>query len=310
MRLRFPSPPSPDRVEQLLTRAAPGRLVDASVMSDAPDAHDDPGSERSRPGRGPRHRDLRPPPPAVLTLPGPLRGASVRPAWLAVAGLVLVGLVALALLAGRAAIARVAAAPTPVAAPTSPTASGGSALDASERPKESPGGGSTAVSASASSGGPVLVHVVGHVRTPGVVTVTAGARMRDAVTAAGGPLASAELGVVNLARVVIDGEQISVPARGSPEASAAAAAAAAPGSGPSARGAAGSAGAGDSGGPVNLNSADAAALDTLPGVGPVTAKKILEWRQKHGRFTRVEELGEVPGIGPKLLAQLTAHVTV
>lgn len=157
-----------------------------------------------------------------------------------------------------------------------------------------------------------MVHVVGHVRTPGVVTVTAGARMRDAVTAAGGPLASAELGVVNLARVVTDGEQISVPARGSPEASAAAAAAAAAatGSGPSARGAAGATGAGGSGGPVNLNSADAAALDTLPGVGPVTAQKILDWREKHGRFTRIEELGEVPGIGPKLLAQLTSHVTV
>jgi competence protein ComEA len=81
---------------------------------------------------------------------------------------------------------------------------------------------------------------------------------------------------------------------------------AAPGAG---GGGAGGAGAG-SGGQVALNSADLAALDTLPGVGPVLAQRILDWRTQHGRFTSVDELGEVSGIGEKLLAQLTPLVTL
>jgi len=114
------------------------------------------------------------------------------------------------------------------------------------------------------------------------------------VRAAGGGTPEAELSSVNLARPLVDGEQIVVRAKGEV-----------------AVGAAGTGAAGGQRAPtVDLNQADLAALDALPGVGPVTAQKILEWRAAHGRFTRVEELAEVPGIGPKLLEQLTPLVRV
>jgi competence protein ComEA len=129
-----------------------------------------------------------------------------------------------------------------------------------------------------------------------------GARVGDAVTAAGGATKAADLAAVNLARLVVDGEQIRVPKPG--EAMPAAPGAPAPGGGqaggPVAR----------AGGQVSLNSADLAALDSLPGVGPVLAQRILDWRAEHGRFTSVDELGEVSGIGEKLLAQLRPKVTL
>lgn len=134
----------------------------------------------------------------------------------------------------------------------------------------------------------VVVHVVGQVAEPGLVRLPSGARLSDAVAAAGGATPEADLAAVNLARVVTDGEQVVVPAPGEvvPEATAA-------------------------GGPataaptlVDLNTADAAALDGLPGVGPVLAERIVQWRADHGRFTTVEELTEVRGIGPALLADL------
>lgn len=141
--------------------------------------------------------------------------------------------------------------------------------------------------------------------------------MQDAVTAAGGPLRMADLARVNLARPLVDGEQVLVPKPGqeipdAPAGGAPGVGAAAPpvvsGSG------AGSPGAGGAGqastGPVNLNTADVAALDGLPGVGPVIAQRILQWRTQNGRFTSVEELGEVSGIGDKLMEQLRPLVTV
>ncbi len=266
----------------------------------------------------------------MFTLPGSLREAVIRPAWAAVLGAVLVGLVAVAILAGRAVIAQVSATPTPVpASPSTAATSGdGSALARGPTPgaaASNPAGpgqaeaGGAATHGGGSAGaaaGPVVVHVVGRVRTPGVVRLGPGARVQDAVTAAGGALADAELRVVNLARPVADGEQVAVPAKGSPEASAAAAAgvagaAGAPAGAPPAARPGGTAG-GAAGGAVrvDLNQADEAALDALPGIGPVTARRILEWRAAHDRFSRVEELAEVPGIGPKLLAQLTPLVRV
>ncbi|AKU19054.1 competence protein ComEA [Luteipulveratus mongoliensis] len=153
-----------------------------------------------------------------------------------------------------------------------------------------------------------MVHVVGQVRRPGVVRLPAGARVQDAVTAAGGATAKADLARVNLARPVVDGEQVIVPRPGeqvAPPASVPGAASTGSAGGPVA-------GAGSSapGGPVNLNTADEAGLDGLPGVGPVIAQRIVQWRTENGRFTSVEELSEVSGIGDKLMEQLRPLVSV
>ncbi|NLE71005.1 MAG: ComEA family DNA-binding protein, partial [Actinomycetales bacterium] len=118
----------------------------------------------------------------------------------------------------------------------------------------------------------------------------------------GGATAEADLAGVNLARVVADGEQVVVPRPGE----AAAAAVTAAGGGTTG----GTGGAGGAAGPLDLNAADAAALDTLPGIGPVLAERIVAWRAEHGRFTSVEELTEVSGIGPTLLARLRDLVRV
>jgi competence protein ComEA len=141
----------------------------------------------------------------------------------------------------------------------------------------------------------VLVHVAGEVRRPGIVTLQAGARVSDAVAAAGGLRRSGSVGATNLARFVVDGERIEVGAESAPV-------------GPGPGGAPGSAG--TPGAPIDLNTATAEQLDTLPGVGPVTAAKILAWRAAHGRFTVVDELAEVPGIGPATLADLRPHVRI
>ena len=114
----------------------------------------------------------------------------------------------------------------------------------------------------------------------------------------------ADLAALNLARLVIDGEQIRVPRPGEAPASGSGVA------GPPGSGGAGGGSPSGSGAPVSLNSADVAALDSLPGVGPVLAQRIIDWRTEHGRFTSVDELGEVSGIGDKLLAQLRPKVTL
>ncbi|MBO3101271.1 ComEA family DNA-binding protein [Cellulomonas sp. zg-ZUI168] len=136
---------------------------------------------------------------------------------------------------------------------------------------------------------PVVVDVAGAVVTPGVVRLAAGSRVVDALAAAGGATAEAELGALNLARVLLDGEQIVVPLPGESPA----AAAAAP----------------DDGGLVDLNTADTAALDELPGIGPVLAERIAAHRQDRP-FTSVDELADVAGIGPTLLERLRDLVRV
>jgi competence protein ComEA len=154
---------------------------------------------------------------------------------------------------------------------------------------------------SAASGAPgARVYVVGQVREPGVVTLPAGARVEDAVEAAGGATGRADLTVINLARPVQDGEQILVPKPGESPAPAPIATAAPSGSGP----------AGAPAGPINLNTATAADLDSLPGVGPVIAQRIVDWRQQNGGFTSVDDLGEVSGIGDATLGRLRPLVTV
>jgi competence protein ComEA len=148
----------------------------------------------------------------------------------------------------------------------------------------------------------VVVHVVGQVRRPGLVRLPPGARVADAIAAAGGAKPSADLSGLNLARVLVDGEQVQVLRPGQAPLAGASASGTAGGSG--------AAGSGASGALVSLNTADLAALDTLPGVGPVLAQRILDWRAEHGRFTSVEELGEVTGIGDKLYAQIRPKVTL
>jgi competence protein ComEA len=155
--------------------------------------------------------------------------------------------------------------------------------------------------AAGSGGGSVIVHVAGAVRDPGVYRLRTGARVDDAVGRAGGATSRADLSQVNLAAKVEDGRQILVPRR------VPAAAAAAPVGTP---GTAAGVGTTTPGVPLNLNTATPEQLDTLPGVGPATAQKILAYRQEHGGFGSVEELGEVPGIGDVRLAALRDLVRV
>ena len=144
----------------------------------------------------------------------------------------------------------------------------------------------------------VLVHVLGAVRRPGLVRLPEGSRVADAIDAAGGLTGSAEPGELNLAAVVPDGAQVVVGTRSKP--------------GGEVRAAVGDGGGGTAtgSGTVSLNTATLQQLDTLPGVGPVTAQKILDWRAEHGRFTAVTELQEVDGIGPKTYADIAPHVRV
>ena len=154
--------------------------------------------------------------------------------------------------------------------------------------------------------GRVTVHVAGAVRRPGLYRLAAGSRIDDALRRAGGPRARADLTAVNLATKLEDGRQVIVPERGF--GAAPAGAASAPGSGPgsAAAGGAGSAAAP----PVNLNTATLEQLDTLDGVGPGIAQRIIDYREQHGGFRNVDELGEVPGIGDKRMATLRPLVTV
>jgi competence protein ComEA len=138
----------------------------------------------------------------------------------------------------------------------------------------------------------VVVDIVGAVRRPGLYRLDQGARIADAVARAGGATRRANLSLINLAAPLADGQQVVVPGPGS------AAAATLPAS-PGTAGAAGI-----SAGPVHLNTATLEQLDSLPGVGPVTAQKILDYRQKHGSFTSVDALDAVPGIGPARMEQL------
>jgi competence protein ComEA len=147
--------------------------------------------------------------------------------------------------------------------------------------------------AGSSSGGQVTVHVAGAVRDPGVYRLRGGQRVDDAVQRAGGATAKADLSAVNLAAPLEDGRQILVPLRA--QAGAAPAAGSAPGAAPV---------------KVNLNTATAEQLDTLAGVGPATAAKILAHREQHGAFGSVEDLADVPGIGERRLAALRELVTV
>ena len=136
----------------------------------------------------------------------------------------------------------------------------------------------------------LVVYVVGAVRHAGLVRLAEGARVADALVRAGGPSRRADLTLVNLAAPVADGQQIVVPTRGAP-------------------GAGGGAAATGSAAKVSLASATLEQLDALPGIGPVTAQKILDWRQTHGPLRSVDDLDAIPGIGPARVEQLRDLVT-
>lgn len=208
-----------------------------------------------------------------------------RHAW-AIALLVLVGIVASSALSLRARAVEVAAPAVVSRAPSAAAA-----------PSPSPSATPTPSVAT------VTVHVLGAVLRPGVVTVSSPARVRDVIDAAGGLLADADPAELNLAAIIADGSQVVVGTVGQPRGDVRGGAA--PGAVPPGDG---------SGGTqamvIDLNTATADQLDQLPGVGPVTAQSILAWRAKHGRFSKVQELMEVDGIGPKTFAQIAPHVRV
>jgi competence protein ComEA len=142
----------------------------------------------------------------------------------------------------------------------------------------------------------LVVYVVGAVRRPGVYRLAEGMRVEDAVLRAGGTTPKADLIGVNLAAPLADGEQVLVPARLPPAVAAA-------------EGVVGSVGGGSvPAGPVQLSVATVEQLDTLPGIGPVTAQKIVDYRTTHGAFRSVDALDDVPGIGPSRVEQLRGLV--
>jgi competence protein ComEA len=156
--------------------------------------------------------------------------------------------------------------------------------------------GAVAPAQTAATAGPKLVvHVVGAVRRPGLYRLPDGSRVDDAIRRAGGATGKADLSLLNLAAPLADGQQVVVPRAGEPTPAAAAPATGANGL-PS--------------GPVHLNTATLEQLDALPGIGPVTAQKILDYREEHGGFRSVDELDAVPGIGPARLEQLREVVTL
>lgn len=198
---------------------------------------------------------------------------------------------AVCVLGARYLLAQASPPPPPAGGAAGAGARGGGAPD---------GGASGSVSVERAGGGRVTVHVAGAVRRPGVYRLAPGARVDDALRSAGGAQDRADLTAVNLAAKLEDGRQVVVPERAAPAVGGAAGHPPAPGAG----------GAAAPGAPINLNTATLEQLDTLDGVGPGIAQRILDYREQHGAFSRVEELGEVPGIGAKRLATLTPLVTV
>ncbi|NQX14590.1 ComEA family DNA-binding protein [Rathayibacter sp. VKM Ac-2857] len=197
--------------------------------------------------------------------------------------LVIAAAVVAVLLAGTRASGR-----TEVLAPA-----GGAAAAAGPSGAPASAGATGSPPPSSSPGEVLYVHVAGAVAAPGLYLLDPGARVADALAAAGGFTEAAERAAVNLARRLVDGEQILVPERG--------AAVVPGGTGPAAA-------AGTTGGIVSLSTATAAQLEELPEIGPATAAKIVAYREEHGPFTSVDQLLEVPGVGEKTLEAFREQV--
>ncbi|MBY9076754.1 helix-hairpin-helix domain-containing protein [Nocardioides sp. WL0053] len=195
--------------------------------------------------------------------------------------------------------------PVPALAPAASPQDGLAVVDPSPEPPPTSGPltspaaftPAAAAGSAAEPGAVVVVDVTGRVRRPGIVTLPVGARVVDALEEAGGARRGVDLVPLNLARLLVDGEQIVVGVP--PAAGVAAPAASAPTGSSSAAGSM-----------VNINSASEVELEELPGVGPVTAAAIVQWRTEHGAFTAVDELLEVSGIGDATLAEMAPYVTL
>ncbi len=287
-----PSPPPPEREPEpgLSAREEPDPAASAGAVVPVPGRH---AARRAR-----RLGEL---------VPEPLRGrAALAPGPVAVAAvLVALGLAVTSWWVVRSdaerPVGQLAAAPaaqplaTPAGASPAPAAETGARASAAGEVGGAPDAGATAVGAGAE--GTVTVDVAGKVRRPGIAVLPAGSRVVDALEAAGGARRGVDLTGLNLARPLVDGEQVlvgeGVPAPGP---------VAAPGPGAGSPGAPGAL--------VDLNRASQAELEALPEIGPVTAAAIIAWRSEHGGFRAVEELLEVNGIGDATLATVAPHVTV
>lgn len=281
--LRRPAPPDPavaERIGLLLARPVPaGGWVppreDEQAGAQAVEPADPEQSWSPRPHESPPAAAG--PLPASGLLPFTLAGGRLDPGQRGAVALLLVCLLAAVVAAGvvlrgrpqEVAVPRVeqVGAPLPGAADPTPAASAA--------PTE------------------LVVAVVGEVAAPGVVRLAPGSRVDDALRAAGGLAPGGSAGLLNLARPLVDGEQVVVGPDAPPDA---------PVAGP--------AGAMTTGGLVDLNRATTADLDELPGIGPVLAERIADWRTEHGGFGSVDQLREVPGIGEAKFASLRAKVTV
>ncbi len=157
-----------------------------------------------------------------------------------------------------------------------------------------PDGGSASgsVSVAENGGEDVVVDVAGAVNSPGIYRLPAGARVNDAVQRAGGATAKADVEGINLAARLADGQQVVVPSRAEGPAGVAA----------------GSAGTAAGSGPISLGTATVEELDTIEGIGPVTAQKIVDFRDQHGGISSVDQLDEIDGIGPATMEALRARL--
>lgn len=193
-------------------------------------------------------------------------------------------------------------------APASATTGTRSTTSASSGSSGSPDTTAADAATTSTTSAAVVVDVVGAVQRPGIVTLRAGARVVDAISAAGGAAPSADLGRLNLAAPIADGSRIAVPATGQQAPALDPAAVTSGGAGNDAAGAS-AAGATDAA-PINVNTATADELDALPGVGPATADAIVREREAHGPFASVDDLERVKGIGPSKVAALRDRATV
>ncbi|MCM3923338.1 ComEA family DNA-binding protein [Frankia sp. AiPs1] len=250
--------------------------------------------------------------------PASLRGVVTAPAASATLVLALVALAAGLLATWFAwqhrpvSVAAPVGRPSTVVAAPSVTGDGGSAdpadparADTGQSAAAGAAVGAAATPTRAGAADEVVVDVAGRVTRPGVVRLPAGSRVVDAIDQVGGVLAGTDTTGIGLARVLVDGEQILVDGRPGPPPVAAASAPVA-----AAAAAADGGGGGAQHGPIDLNSASSEQLDGLPGVGPVLAGRIVQWRTEHGPFRSPEQLGEVTGLGDKRLADLLPLVKV
>lgn len=264
-------------------------------------AGETPGEAGESPQVPPHDRSWGPRPTQQAPLPGvldALRAGRLDPARRGALALALVAVVACVVAGVLLLRSRPHELPVPqVERPG--TAIPGTALPATAMPGSAlPGSPAPAAGSPSSEGAPVVVAVAGRVRRPGVVRLASGSRVEDAVRAAGGPLPGASAGLLNLARRLVDGEQVLVGVEHPP------------GTAPATSGDAAAVPGTSGGGAVDLNTATAAELDALPGIGPVLAERIVAWRAQNGPFRSVDQLREVAGIGEAKFATLRPEVRV